>query len=328
MKPIVLTPEAKANALEIFKQLLEKQDANSDLRISITADTLIQQQGIEKPTVFVTSTAYVKMMSLINSSNQELAWHGVATRVNNNYLIEDVIAYPQLVTSTTVDADEEEYAKWLMGLSDNVINNLRFQGHSHVNMPASPSGRDTDNWLKFANLLKDDEFYILCIGNKSNSFYWNIYDKAINVHFENNDITMVVIDEKGNNISEWAKESIDKYIKTSTPVVTSRVGFNTSRVVSVSDSTNNTAKQTSGVKTYKSNELYKAMMAYVPKEHKDSIDYEVESDVYFAYVTNIPDFYYSALYGCYICQGARFRSMHPIPDKKKDNKTSKKGGKK
>jgi hypothetical protein len=84
MKPIVLTPEAKANALEIFKQLLEKQDANSDLRISITADTLIQQEGIEKPTVFVTSTAYVKMMSLINSSNQELAWHGVATRVNNN----------------------------------------------------------------------------------------------------------------------------------------------------------------------------------------------------------------------------------------------------
>lgn len=331
MKPIVLTQEAKDNALEIFKNLLNNLDANADLKINITTDTLLLQQGVEKPTIYVLASAYVKMMSLIKSSNKELAWYGVATRVNNNYFIEDILVYPQSVTTATVDADEAKCAKWFMELPDEVINNLKFQGHSHVGMTASPSGRDTNNWQQFANLLKPEEFMILCIGNNKGDFYWNIYDKAINIFFENKDITMVVVDDKGNSIDTWAKESINKYIIEEKPNYTaSYVTSSTSGVRAgfVTKSYNNTQIQIpdhsshiaedDGPKprTKSENSTYDKMIKFIPANLKEDVDYDVESDVYFTYIANQPGFYYSSLYACYICQGDRFRRIHPMQEKR------------
>lgn len=313
----MLTQEAKDNALEIFKKLLESATDNADLKINITTETLLQSQGVEKPTVYILATAFVKMTTLINSSNDELAWYGIAHRVNHNYFIEDILVYPQTVTSATVDADEEKCAKWFMELPDEVINNLKFQGHSHVNMGASPSGRDTNNWQQFANLLKPNEFMILCIGNKRNEFYWNIYDKAINVFFENKDITMCVVDDKGNSISNWAKESIDKYIVKETPKVTSRVGF-------LSDSTKNQTQSHSHTtlsghsyetipakSNQKLNRVYEEMLSYIPEDLQGDVDYEPDSDMYFTYCVGLPNFYFNHLLDCYVCNGQRFRTLNP-----------------
>ena len=321
MKPIMLTQEAKDNALEIFKKLLESATDNTDLKINITTETLLQEQGIEKPIVFILAEAYVKMTALINNSNDELAWYGIATRVNNNYFIEDILVYPQTVTSSTVDADEEKCAKWFMELPDDVINNLKFQGHSHVTMGASPSGRDTNNWLKFANLLKPNEFMILCIGNKRNEFYWNIYDKEKNVFFENKDITMCVVDDKGNSISNWAKESIEKYIVKETPRVSSTVGFhnNTIKINGQTypiDTKPNTKESKKESIPSINNSTYAEMLSYIPATLRDVIEYEVESDTYFAYITGLPNFCYSSLYGCYICEGVKFRTENPKQPKR------------
>ena len=49
---LCLSQEAKDNAIEIFKKLLETATDNADLKINITTETLMQQQGIEKPTGF------------------------------------------------------------------------------------------------------------------------------------------------------------------------------------------------------------------------------------------------------------------------------------
>lgn len=321
MKPIMLTQEAKDNALEIFKKLLESATDNTDLKISITTETLLQAQGIEKPIVFILAEAYVKMTALINSSNDELAWYGIATRVNNNYFIEDILVYPQTVTAATVDADEEKCAKWFMELPDDVINNLKFQGHSHVTMSTSPSGRDTDNWLKFANLLKPNEFMILCIGNKRNEFYWNIYDKEKNVFFENKDITMCVVDDKGNSISNWAKESIEKHIIKETPRVSSTIGFynNTVKINGQTypiDTKPNTKESKKESIPSINNSAYAEMLSYIPATLRDVIEYEIESDTYFAYTTNLPNFCYNALYGCYTCDGVTFRTENPKQPKR------------
>lgn len=339
MKPIILTQEAKENALKMFKQLLDKVDADSDLRINITSETLIQQQGIKKPTIFVLSDAYLKMKLLINASDKELAWYGVATRIKDNYFIEDILVYPQTVTSATVDADEEKCAQWFMKLPDKVINNLKFQGHSHVKMSASPSGRDTANWLKFANLLKDDEFYILCIGNKQDEFYWNIYDKAINVHFENNDITMVIVDDKGRSISEWAKKSIDQYIKSEhfiTPTVSSylttlknHANANSSDNKHTVFLNNHSYETVSQIKD--ATKTIKTMLSYIPAEYADEIYYDIDSDMYFTYNTDLPEFYYSSLYDCYACRGDSYRKKHSkvsTAQAKKKTKTNEKGVKK
>jgi hypothetical protein len=327
MKPIMLTQEAKDNALEIFKKLLESATDNADLKISITSETLIKQAGVEKPTIFILAAAYAKMTALIGNSSEELAWYGLATRVKNNYLIEDILVYPQTVTSVTVDADEEKCAKWFMELPDNVINNLKFQGHSHVNMGTTPSGRDTNNWQQFANLLKPDEFMILCIGNKKGEFYWNIYDKAINVLFENKDITLVIVDEKGNSITDWATESIKKYIVKETPTVTagSYTVLGGHVYETIPENKNVKPSTTQHVKV---NKHYEEMLMYIPVEYMGEIDYEPETDTYFTDIIGLKHFHYSSLYSCYVCDGPYFRTLnkkrtnakHTVNKSKKDNK--------
>lgn len=337
MKPIQLTDEAKANALEIFKRLLEEQKG-TDLDIKITSDTLLTQQNIKKPVVFVTAQAYTKMMTLINESNKELAWHGVATRVADDYLIEDILVYPQTVTSATVDADEEAYAKWLMALPDDVLNHLRFQGHSHVKMGASPSGRDTGNWEKFVDLIEPNDFYLFCIGNQSANFYWTIYDKKLNVQFENKDITFVIIDEKGNSISDWCSDMITKYIKDE-PKIT-RADFTKTNTLTggtkdTTTLTTSSVKYTAkGVLVNKPN-VYEEAMNYVPPELHGVVEYDIEADVYFIEdptmiqtVKDIPDgFHFSNLFDCYICHGRLFRDIHSKDASKKKNKTNSKKGK-
>ena len=321
MKPIILTEEAKTNALEVFKNLLNGLSSGSDLKINITTETLLQGQGIEKPIVYVASTAFVKMQTLINSSDKELAWYGTVTKVLNNYLIEDIYVYPQTVTTATVDADEEKCAKWFMELPDEVINKLRFQGHSHVNMTASPSGRDTDNWLKFANLLRENEFYLLCIGNKKGEYYWNIYDKSINVYFENKDITMIVVDDLGNSIAEWAKDSIKKYIETPP---TRTVSFSQGSYYTMNGHQYETIPERKTT-SHRETKAVKEALAIVPSRYKSIIEYEVETDMYFCDTSSVPGFHYSGMWGCYIMSGASFREQYgtvkPSNKTKKDNKT-------
>lgn len=309
MKPIMLTQEAKDNALEIFKKLLDSASGESDLKINITTETLLQEQGIEKPIVYVSSVAYVKMMSLINNSSDELAWYGIAARVNKNYYIEDILVYPQSVTSTTVDADEEKCAKWFMELPDEVINNLKFQGHSHVGMSVTPSGRDTNNWQQFASILKDDEFMILCIGNKRGEFYWNIYDKAINVFFENKDITMVIVDAKGNAINTWAKESIEKYIVKQKFATAAHTTNDKTTTINGQSYETKPFKQYMAEIELREND-YNAMCNFIPVDLAADVDYDPDADNYFTYITNIPGFFYSSLYECYICSGVKFRTMY------------------
>ena len=306
----MLTQEAKENALEIFKKLLESATDNGDLKINITTETLLQQQGIEKPTIFIDAAAYCKMTALINSSSDELAWYGIATRAKNNYYIADILVYPQTVTSATVDADEEKCAKWFMELPDDVINNLKFQGHSHVNMGASPSGRDTNNWQQFANLLKPNEFMILCIGNKKGDFYWNIYDKAINVFFENKDITMCVVDSKGNSITSWANDSIKQHIVKETPKSYLQSSFYSTDKITINNRVYETTETAPAKINVDKDDKYKEMLSYIPTALRDEIEYEAESDVYIAY-TPLSGFYYSSLYNCYVSHGVAFRKLHP-----------------
>ena len=114
MKPIKLTEEAKREALARFQKSMEEYTGDCDLTIKITADSLCTDfDKIVKPVVYLTTEAYLQINLLVNQSSNELAWHGVVEKINNDYLISRILVYPQTVTGTTVDADEEEYAKWL-----------------------------------------------------------------------------------------------------------------------------------------------------------------------------------------------------------------------
>lgn len=167
-------------------------------------------------TLYFDPLAWRKMQKLIKEFNKEIAWHGVAYRGDNGdnheYYISDILVYPQKVTGATVNTDQEKYQDWLYSHDDEVFNNIRMQGHSHVNMGVTPSSVDETHQAKILDQLEDDMFYIFLIWNKSNSKFIKIYDLAKNILFETNDVTVKILDD-GSGIDEFlenAKEMVDE----------------------------------------------------------------------------------------------------------------------
>lgn len=153
-----------------------------------------------KATLYFTETAWVKMITLVDEFDKEVAWHGIAKRKCNDegkseYIVSDIMVYPQEVTGATVNTDQSKYQNWLYAFDDDVFNNIRFQGHSHVNMGTTPSAVDLTHQNSILEQLNDDMFYIFIILNKRRERTIKIYDLKINTLFETDDITVRFIDD-------------------------------------------------------------------------------------------------------------------------------------
>lgn len=122
--------------------------------------------GEQKATVFFTPDAWAKMVTLLREFDKEVAWHGVARRGENEeaneYIISDILVYPQTVSGASVEMDTEEYAKWIMdNAEDDRFNNIHMQGHSHVNMAPNPSSVDLNHQEEILNMLGRRRFLYL-----------------------------------------------------------------------------------------------------------------------------------------------------------------------
>lgn len=149
-------------------------------------------------TVFFSNEAWQKMQALIKGFDKEVAWHGLAYRGEegkDEYYITDILVYPQEVTGATVNTDQEKYQMWLMNHEDDVFNNIRMQGHSHVNMGVTPSGVDNSLYERILEQLDDDMFYIFLIYNKKGDKTFKIYDLAKNILFETSDVTVKILED-------------------------------------------------------------------------------------------------------------------------------------
>ena len=93
--------------------------------------------------------------------------------------------------------DQDEMEAWLDSLSDEDFNDLRFHGHSHVNMSVIPSGTDVSMYNDTVARIRQDSFYIFCILNKSGNRTFQIYDLKKNIFFDTADITFLIGNEVG-----------------------------------------------------------------------------------------------------------------------------------
>lgn len=196
-KLIRLTPENIEEIKAEFAKALTGAIPDGRINFQKTFGTIQR-----KAELFFTEIAWYKMQTLIRECDKEVGWHGVAKRVDDPekdaYIIEDILVYPQEVTGTTVNPDQKQYQTWLMSHPDDVFNNIRMQGHSHVNMSVSPSGVDTTFYEQILHQLDDTMFYIFMIWNKRNERHIKIYDMAKNVLFETGDVNVTVLpDENG-----------------------------------------------------------------------------------------------------------------------------------
>ena len=190
-RPIKITEEmATRLQAEFMSSLMSGKMFDGTVKFT---KTLQYDKNGGKAYITFTVPAFAKMQMLIQSFESEVAWHGVAMREDgkpNSFIITDILVYPQLVAGATVNTDQEQYQTWLYGFEDEVFNNIRMQGHSHVNFGTTPSPVDTEHQGKILEQLDDDMFYIFMIWNKKLEHTIKIYDLQNNVLYENKDIVI------------------------------------------------------------------------------------------------------------------------------------------
>lgn len=178
--------------------------------------------------VTFTSSAWAKMWMLVDNCEKEVAWHGTSVRTApNEFLVKDIIVYPQKVSSATVTTDTEEYGEFMSNLDFECLSEIRFQAHSHVKMNVSPSSTDLSSREDIVSQHKvnpdDDFFYIFMIVNKDRKISGEVYDFQNNIIYDDDDIIWDAIDESGRSIADWMLAS-KKQVKTET-VASKTVGY-------------------------------------------------------------------------------------------------------
>lgn len=203
-KLIKMTPECLEQCKQEFLEALSTgKFSDGKVTFTKTLGTLDR-----KATIFFSEIAWLKMQTLVREFDKEVAWHGIAYRGEepDTFVITDILVYPQEVTGSTVTTDQEKYQTWLMSHDDDVFNNIRMQGHSHVNMGVTPSGVDDSLYERLLDQLDDDMFYIFMIWNKRKDKTVKIYDLKENVLFETADVTIEILDD-GTGIEKFMAEA-------------------------------------------------------------------------------------------------------------------------
>lgn len=191
-RSITLTDAQIEEFAEEFKKELKKSRfVDSDIKVSKTLP-----KSTERAKIVFSPRAWLKQTILLDNCDKEVAWHGVvdrATGEDNVYLISDVVVYPQTVTSSTVDMDTEEYAKWIQkNDGDERFNKLLMQAHSHVNMGVTPSSTDIKHQVDIMHFVDDNSFYIFMIYNKRREHYVRIFDLQKNIAFDTADVDVMI----------------------------------------------------------------------------------------------------------------------------------------
>lgn len=206
-KIIKLTPEYIQECTREFQEQLQRGKLTNG-RVEYTKTFGSETR---KATLYFSCLAWLKMNALVQEFEKEVAWHGVAKRGDDeskdDYIVTDILVYPQTVSGASVEMDTDTYQKWLCeNFEDERFANIRLQGHSHVNMGVSPSGVDLSHQSEILTQLTDDMFYIFVIWNKRGDKNIKIYDIKKNVMFETNDIEVHVIDDFMAQAKEMVKD--------------------------------------------------------------------------------------------------------------------------
>ena len=214
---------------QVRAKLLEKYDnttymntstVNIQLDVREILEQYIADKQLVEPTVYITAEAFIKMRTLVDNTDTEIGWYGIVKKypgLQETYVIEDIIVYPQRVTGATCEQDDNKIFEFEMSLTDEQVNNKRFQGHSHVNMGVTPSGVDEAFYQDLLSQVTD--YFIITVTNKRNEYTTRFYDIANNILYS--DVPIQVLLDNGTDIKTWyteAEEQITKPVTTTTPI--------------------------------------------------------------------------------------------------------------
>lgn len=141
------------------------------------------------PKLIYTTKAYrtlLAMMSTTHAKTKEFMFLGFVEQSGKDYIVEDFFLVPQHMCSGAYCETSDRYDTWIneaVPLDKRRL--IRLHGHSHVNMPTSPSGTD-DNQIKEL-CTNVSNYFIQLIINHNMANTVNIWDKANNLIYNNID---------------------------------------------------------------------------------------------------------------------------------------------
>ena len=179
-----------------------------DVRVDIKEilEEYIKAKNLTEPTVYITTEAYLKMRKLVDEVSTEIGWYGTVTKcpgLDNVFVIEDILVYPQKVTGVTCEQDDDKMFEFEISLTTDQVNHKRFQGHSHVNMGVTPSGVDEQFYQDLLTQVND--YFIITVTNKAKSYTTRFYDIANNILYS--DVPIRVLLNDGTELDVWFNEA-------------------------------------------------------------------------------------------------------------------------
>lgn len=180
---------------DLAEEIVEEMKQQSTFKGKFSYQITMPESDREAKIIF-TAEAFAKMLSLIMVFDKEVGWYCTAERKgeldDDEYIIDDVLVFPQETTATTVDSDDEKRTEWFDSLPVETLLKVKCDCHSHVNMSTGPSGTDDKDMEAVFGNIADDGFRIFMIWNKKLEHYAVIYDMAKNLMFTSADISIEV----------------------------------------------------------------------------------------------------------------------------------------
>lgn len=132
------------------------------------------------PKVIISDTALQKMFVYTSEVADEVGWLGTVEQLpDNTFLISDTYLFEQQVHGATTEISPEGLMDFGMKLLEQpngaeIWNKMQMWGHSHVNMPITPSGQDDKQMKEFSG--NGYPFFIRLICNKKGDMKLDFYD--------------------------------------------------------------------------------------------------------------------------------------------------------
>lgn len=211
MRPYRLSDKIVNTIQKEFEKTLKKY-SNAAQAFHFSYTPKAPATAKKKIKIYCLPTAWCKMTTLVQKTSTEIAWHMLIEKTSKtSYVITDVLVYPQTVTGATVSTDDTKYALWVGALPDEQFNNMRGQGHSHVNMQVSPSGVDTGYYDDLLSTMSKG-FYIFMILNKKEDMFLQLIDLDTNLIYDTEDITFEVATKQWSQ-NKWYETALKQITK-------------------------------------------------------------------------------------------------------------------
>jgi hypothetical protein len=181
----------------------------SDILPHAFANRIVARNG--QPKIMLTLQAYQDMNKLVSMFKTEVGWLGTVERKGNTFLIKEVFLFEQRVNGTKNIIQANTILAWASEIMeeredcDEIINSLKFWGHSHATFPTSPSERDEYQMQIFEKRCHD--FFIRGIANRLGrlEFTLYLYKEGLEIHDCNWFVQVPAISSERNNF--WATEA-------------------------------------------------------------------------------------------------------------------------